>query len=193
MAVLSAIHVFEITTPAGTIPDAKARAAIHAAVSVLAAENLLIFTDTARTQSLWYWVKREAGKSRPRDHLYVKSQPGDLFLEVSLLRSSSTSVSSTPRAAFRAHRGRPPSLKNALDVERVTKAFFRDFQTEHLAFLELVEGIPDARERRWYASVLLNRLVVAPGFSKRNASLTLVKIPPATLTTSTGSSSHRPP
>ncbi|HRG54869.1 MAG TPA: hypothetical protein PLG56_02440, partial [Lacunisphaera sp.] len=72
VAVLSAIHVFEITTPAGTISDAKSRAAIHAAVSVLAAENLLIFTDAARTQSLWYWVKREEGKSRPRGHLSVK-------------------------------------------------------------------------------------------------------------------------
>lgn len=54
VAVLSGIHVFEITTPGGAIPDAKTRAAIHAAVSVLAAENLLIFTDAARTQSLWY-------------------------------------------------------------------------------------------------------------------------------------------
>ena len=34
----------------------------------------------ARTQSLWYWVKRESGRAQARDHLYVKGQPGDLFL-----------------------------------------------------------------------------------------------------------------
>lgn len=159
VAVLSAIHVFEISTPAGAIPDAKARAVIHAAVSVLAAENLLIFTDAARTQSLWYWVKREAGKSRPRDHLYVKGQPGDLFL--SKLAALVVDISELDT------RGNIPltevarRLKNALDVARVTKAFFRDFQTQHLAFLELIEGIPDARDRRWYASVLLNRLMFA--------------------------------
>ncbi|HOD48145.1 MAG TPA: hypothetical protein PKK58_12290, partial [Opitutaceae bacterium] len=81
VAVLSAIHVFEITTPEGSIPDAGGRAAIHAAVSKLAAENLLIFTDRragTASQSLWYWVKHEDGKARRRDHLYVKGQPGDL-------------------------------------------------------------------------------------------------------------------
>jgi hypothetical protein len=159
IAVLSAIHVFEITTPAGAIPDAKGRAAIHAAVSVLAAENLLIFTDTARTQSLWYWVKREEGKSRPRDHLYVKGQPGDLFL--SKLAAVVVDISELDAKGSIPLTEVARRLKSALDVERVTKAFFRDFQTQHLAFLELIEGIPDARERRWYASVLLNRLMFA--------------------------------
>ena len=157
VAVLSAIHVFEIATPLGTIPDAKARAAIHAAVSALAAENLLIFTDAARTQSLWYWVKREAGKSRPRDHLYVKGQPGDLFL--SKLAALVVDISELDAKGNIPLTEVARRLKNALDVERVTKAFFRDFQTQHLAFLELIEGIPDARDRRWYASVLLNRLM----------------------------------
>lgn len=157
VAVLSAIHVFEISTPAGAIPDAKTRAAIHAAVSVLAAENLLIFTDAARTQSLWFWVKREAGKSRPRDHLYVKGQPGDLFL--SKLAALVVDISELDAKGNIPLTEVARRLKNALDVERVTKAFFRDFQTQHLAFIELIEGIPDARDRRWYASVLLNRLM----------------------------------
>ncbi|MCP5524166.1 MAG: hypothetical protein H7A46_21740 [Verrucomicrobiales bacterium] len=65
VARLSGIAVFEVTTAAGAIPDAKTRAAIHKHVSELAYENLLIFTDQARTQSLWYWVKREAGKAHP--------------------------------------------------------------------------------------------------------------------------------
>jgi hypothetical protein len=157
VAVLSAIHVFEISTPAGAIPDAKTRAAIHATVSTLATENLLIFTDAARTQSLWYWVKREAGKSRPRDHLYVKGQPGDLFL--SKLAALVVDISELDAKGNIPLTEVARRLKNALDVERVTKAFFRDFQTQHLAFLELIEGIPDARDRRWYASVLLNRLM----------------------------------
>ena len=36
--------------------------------------------DERRTQSLWYWVKRQDGKAFPRDHIYVRGQPGDLFL-----------------------------------------------------------------------------------------------------------------
>ena len=36
---------------------------------------------------------------------------------------------------------------------------FRDFDKERLDFLNLIEGIEDDRLRRWYASVLLNRLM----------------------------------
>jgi hypothetical protein len=50
-------------------------------------------------------------------------------------------------------------LKQALDIERVTKKFYGEFQEQHLAFIELIEGIGDERDRRWYASVLLNRLM----------------------------------
>ena len=50
-------------------------------------------------------------------------------------------------------------MQSALDIERVTKKFFRDFQDQHVAFLELIRGIADERQRRWYASVLLNRLM----------------------------------
>ena len=157
VAVLSGIHVFEITTPDGQIPPAKARAAIHTAVSVLAAENLLIFTDAARTQSLWYWVKREAGKSHARDHLYVKGQPGDLFLsKLAAMVVDITELDAEGNIPVTevAHR-----LKAALDVERVTKKFYRDFDEQRLAFVELIEGVPDEHQRRWYASVLMNRLM----------------------------------
>jgi type I restriction-modification system DNA methylase subunit len=144
--------------PDGGIPtDKKTLAAIHAAVSVLAAENLLIFTDAARTQSLWYWVKRENGKSHPRDHLYVKGQPGDLF--ISKLASLVVDISELDAQGNIALTEVATRLKKALDVEHVTKKFYNEFQRQHLAFLELIEGIPDDRQRHWYASVLLNRLM----------------------------------
>jgi Alw26I/Eco31I/Esp3I family type II restriction m6 adenine DNA methyltransferase len=50
-------------------------------------------------------------------------------------------------------------LKNALDIERVTKKFFKDFESQHVRFLGLIEGIDNEADRRWYASVLLNRLM----------------------------------
>src|SRR2546425_475827 len=50
-------------------------------------------------------------------------------------------------------------LRAALDVERVTKRFYGEFQEQQIAFLELIRGVPDERQRRWYASVLLNRLM----------------------------------
>jgi type I restriction-modification system DNA methylase subunit len=156
VATLSGIGVFEITTPSG-IPDAGTRALIHKKVTDLCYENLLIFVDLGRSQSLWYWVKRESGKRFVRDHLYVKGQPGDLFLGklaamvVDISELEETGSLSITEAAKR--------LKDALDVERVTKIFFKEFEDAHVNFLDLIGGIDDERERRWYASVLLHRLM----------------------------------
>ena len=80
IAEASGVVVFEVTAKDGKIPEAKQRTAIHKEVTERIAENLLIFVDEERTRSLWYWVKREGTKRYFRDHLYVKGQPGDLFL-----------------------------------------------------------------------------------------------------------------
>jgi hypothetical protein len=157
IAELSGVVVFEITASDGRIPDAKTRAAIHKETAKLYHENLLIFVDEKRTQSLWYWVKREDGKSYPREHWYFQGQPGDLFL--SKLSSMVVDISELDEG------GRLPivevatRLKKALDIEHVTKKFYVEFQQEHIAFLEFIKGIDDERDRRWYASIMLNRLM----------------------------------
>src|SRR5947209_3659599 len=68
VAELSGVAVLEVIAADGAIPDAKARASIHHQISSHYHENLLVFVDAARTQSLWYWVKREQGKKFPREH-----------------------------------------------------------------------------------------------------------------------------
>src|SRR6202158_5785994 len=154
---LAGIAVFEVTAKDGAIPDAKTRAAIHKEISATHHENLLIFIDRNRTQSLWYWVKREGSKKYPRDHFYIKGQPGDLFLGklsgivFELGEFDESGNISVLEVANR--------LRNALDVERVTKKFYGEFQDLRIAFLEQIKGIPDDVQRRWYASVLLNRLM----------------------------------
>ena len=157
IAELSGVPVFEITVEDGDIPDAKTRAAIHKEVAKIHHENLLVFVDKERRQSLWYWVKREGKKHYPREHLYIRGQPGDLFLSklgsmvVDLSDFDETGAVPVVEVASR--------LQQALDVEKVTKKFYREFSTQHLAFLDLIQGIEDERQRRWYASVLLNRLM----------------------------------
>ena len=47
----------------------------------------------------------------------------------------------------------------AFDIERVTKAFYRDFDTHRLTFLKFIDGIGEVADREWYASVMLNRLM----------------------------------
>ena len=50
-------------------------------------------------------------------------------------------------------------VRAAFDVERVTKRFYDRFKTEHAQLLNFLEGIPDQEMERWYASVMLNRLM----------------------------------
>ena len=157
VAQLAGVLVFEVTAQDGRIPDAKTRALVHREIARQHHENVLIFLDQDHTQSLWYWVKRQDGKILPRDHLYVQGQPGDLFvskLGQMVFDISEFDVEGNVSLIDVARR-----VRAALDIERVTKRFYSDFQDQHLAFLELIQGVPDERQRRWYASVLLNRLM----------------------------------
>lgn len=157
IAQLAGVAVFEVTTSDGKIPNATTCRALADEVSKQHYENLLIFTDAARTQSLWLYVKREGGKTYPREHWYFKGQPGDLFLSklsgmvVDLGEFDAEGNIEVVKVARK--------LKDALDVERVTKKFFNEFYNEHIAFVDKIEGIGNERDRHWYASVLLNRLM----------------------------------
>ena len=157
IARLAGVTVFELTSAGSTIPEAKVRLAAHREISKLHHENLLIFLDRARTQSLWYWVRRDGVRTHPRDHYFSKGQPGDLFL--SKLSSLVVDIAELDAEGNIPVAEVATRLKNALDVERVTRRFFAEFHDQHLEFIEHIHGIPNERERRWYASVLLNRLM----------------------------------
>lgn len=159
IAQLSGFRVFEVTpADANTpLPNADTQAAIWKALDAHSIEKLVIFIDRARTQSLWYWRKREGARFLPRRHPYLKGQPGDLFLsKLAALVIDLSELDANGNLPITETANR---VRAALDIEQVTKAFFRDFQTQHAAFLESIGGISDVRDRRWYASVLLNRLM----------------------------------
>jgi hypothetical protein len=157
VAHLAGVAVFEVREDEGRIPDARTRAAVHKEVAKHHHENVLIFVDANRTQSLWYWAKRQDGKTYPREHLYVLGQPGDLF--VSKLGQMIFDLSEFDDEGNVSLIEVARRVRSALDVEPVTKKFFSEFQDQHLYLLELIEGVADEHQRRWYASVLLNRLM----------------------------------
>jgi hypothetical protein len=164
---LSGFRVFEIASndPETSFPDAKTQQALWKHIAPHAVENLLIFVDAARTRSAWLWMKRDGSgnspthrpKTQPRRHHYLKGQPGDLFL--SKLASLVVDLSELDEDGNIPITETAKRVRAGLDIETVTKAFFKDFQDEHGKLLLAIEGIPDPGERRWYASVLLNRLM----------------------------------
>ncbi len=157
IAQLAGVAVFEVTTDDGSIPNTTTCRALANDISQLHYENLLIFVDAARTQSLWLYVKREGRKAYPREHWYFKGQPGDLFL--SKLSAMVVDLSEFDNDGNIEVTKVARKLKDALDVERVTKRFYGEFYEEHLRFVELIEGIANRRDQEWYASIVLNRLM----------------------------------
>ena len=149
----------------GGWPDEAQRMRVWKHIARSHAENLIIFTERqARPlQSQWYWVKRSkdpaTGKPRltPRRHEYFAGQPVDLF--ASKLQAMVVELSELDSA------GRLPVLEAArriqaaLDADKTTKKFFTAYQQQHLELLGHIKGIDNERDKRWYASVLLNRLM----------------------------------
>lgn len=51
------------------------------------------------------------------------------------------------------------ALQDAISVEKVTKKFYDEFKKQKEAFIGKITGIGSEADRKWYASVLLNRLM----------------------------------
>ncbi|MEZ2275418.1 MAG: DNA methyltransferase [Microcoleus sp.] len=154
IAQLLGVVVYEITTARGHIPNANQRLTIYREIVQISRENILIFIDANRTKSLWYWVKQEGAKLYPRDHVYVKREPCDLLLSKVTALKVDLAELETLSVIDVAER-----LQAGLDVERVTKKFFEEFKQQHVEFLSVISGIEKETDRRWYTSVLLNRLM----------------------------------
>ena len=139
------------------LPDHTTRLKLDRALAQTSFEHLIVFATPDRVQQSWVWVRREPGRPlSARTHEFNRAQPGDSLLQklqvlyVSLEEEeqgdlSTITIAGRARAAF--------------DIERVTKAFYRDFDTHRKAFLKFIDGIGEVADREWYASVMLNRLM----------------------------------
>lgn len=157
IAELSGAVVFEITTPNGIVPEPKQRFAIAKEIQKQHYENVLIFIDKDRKESIWHWLKNQDKKILSREHFYFRHQPGDGF--IAKIASLVVDMSEFDKDGNIAIAEVASRIKSALDIERVVKRFFKDYQQEYLVFLNLIEGIENEADRRWYASVILNRLM----------------------------------
>jgi hypothetical protein len=154
IAQVAGVAVYEVV--AGQMPGETVRQEIYRQTVEVSAENLLIFVDEDRSQSYWYWVKRDGKKSIARHLSYYKGQSGDLILGKlgALVFELEDFELGDPTVVDAAKR-----LQAALDIEKVTKKFFAEFKVHLEWFVLQIKGIDDEKDRRWYASVILNRLM----------------------------------
>ncbi len=150
------MQVFQYDAPSGDcFPDYDLRRKIERQVAKLAHEHIIIYTDAAKTAQKWQWVRRETGRPLAcRESGFDKGQAGEALVQklqvlaVALDEEESLSLVDVTRRA-----------RKAFDVDRVTKRFYDRFKDEHAKFLKFIQGIAEAADREWYASLMLNRLM----------------------------------
>lgn len=128
VAQLSGAVVFEVFAADGKIPERNLRPRVEHEIAKLHQENVIIFVDENRTNSLWLWTKIENKKKYPREHLYIKGQPVDLML--GKIMAMNFDISEFDEEGRISIVSVAQKLEKALNIERVTKnstAIFRNF------------------------------------------------------------------
>jgi hypothetical protein len=161
-------------TPDGNIPDYKVRKKIETKVTKLFQEHLIIFINRSKTQQIWLYVVRQAGKpvKATETRYYHGQNPELLFQRAAGIffqldeEEKITIVDVTRRIAENFNR----------NAEGVVKRFYTDFSKHHQSFYDFVSGIDDHidefnakqtkssnktenKKKQWYVSLTLNRLM----------------------------------
>ena len=137
--------------------DIPERSELHRVVRRLkrfSRDQLVVFVSP--DQHLWLWPEqRPSGVGyRLVDHVYASTTPTEALLQ-RLVQASFTLAEEDGLTATSVL----ARIRRSFNADRVTKSFYREFQKHHKDFVTEVEGIPTVENRRWYVSVLLNRLM----------------------------------
>lgn len=134
-------------------PKYATRRKIDSMVGKTAREHIIIFQDRAKSVQIWQWVRRESGKpSAAREQIFYAGQSGDGL--VHKIQAIAFGIEDEANVAQTVAK-----VGTAFDVEKVTKRFYESFKSEHDELLSFTDGIPDTEMKRWYVSVMLNRLM----------------------------------
>ena len=140
----------------GNIPQYPIRRKIESQVAKRTFEHLIVFVDASRTVQKWQWVKRESGKPLScNEQDFFSRQTGQPVLQ----RLQSVAFTLEDEAKGIGISDVTSKMKRAFDVERVTKRFYDRFSKELTVFGNFIEGIVAQRDRDWYASLMLNRMM----------------------------------
>ena len=114
----------------------------------VAHQHLVLFSDDNSFFEISYLSKQD----HPRKHSYFKGQSGDYF--ISKLTNIHFGIEDEPKIKEIGEK-----LEKAFDTEKVTKRFYEDFKANHFNFQKYISGIKNEEEKKWYASLILNRLM----------------------------------
>lgn len=141
------------------LPAANVRRTLDELVRKRVEEHLLIFTDPAGDRQLWQFEIRDLDKTRRQfvAEYHHHQTPRLLWQRVSGMAFSMEEEDDLTLPDVR----RRVQEQLATNAEAVTKDFYKGFATQHKAFMQQIQGLPAGADddRRWYASLMLNRLM----------------------------------
>ncbi|OKH17066.1 Eco57I restriction-modification methylase domain-containing protein [[Limnothrix rosea] IAM M-220] len=144
------------------IPTKKVQRSLDRQLREYSQSHLLIFCDQAQTEQVWMWVKKEGRKRKPIFHGHKRTQSTEGIiqkLEPLFFSIDEEDEATLVKAVEKVGKG--------FNIEQVTKQFFQDFEGLHQNFCLEIVGIENENDRRWYASVVLNRLMFVYFLQKR--------------------------
>ncbi len=155
--------VWKCESDDGRIPDYATRRQVDTKITGQTFEHMIVFVDGARREQVWQWVLRETDKPAvSREYTFSAGQTGEPVLQ--RLQKLAFGIDEEESLTISLVTDR---VKNALNVEKITKKFYEDYQNEADAFREFITGIHMPGEADWYASLMLNRLMFIYFIQKR--------------------------
>jgi len=135
------------------VPTADVQHRVDMRVAARAAERLLIFTDDER--QVWRWPEpRKSGGVKLVPQVSSRKAPAPSLIQ--RLAGIKFTYAEEEALTLPQVKGR---VRTQFNVEAVTARFYERFETQHSNLQDGLEGISDAELRRWYASLLMNRLM----------------------------------
>ncbi len=142
VAEISGVPVLKFEYVAG-----ERRKKIHNKIKQKYHKHLLLFSNDKS-----FYLSYLSKEGDLRTHNYFKEQSGDAF--ISKLASIHFGIEDVPKISEIAN-----NLDKAFDTEKVTKKFYEDFKNNHFSFQKYISGIKSEEDKKWYSSIILNRLM----------------------------------
>ena len=148
IAEISGVPVLKFNRQAFNQSFKVASKKFHKAIQREYHKHLLLFSDEKSFFTLSY-LSKEGQVCR---HDYFKGQSGDYF--ISKLTSVHFGIEETLKIKDIGEK-----LEKAFNTEKITKRFYQDFRDNQDQFQKYIEGVKTEEEKKWYASLILNRLM----------------------------------
>jgi hypothetical protein len=146
----------------GKIPSKNIRQQIERKVSKQHFEHLIVYSNCEKSEQIWQLVIQQENKPRQtREFPWKIHQDTNVLFQ--RMRNLLFTLDEEDNITIIDVKQRISA--NFQNTEKVTKKFYTEFKKQHTKFLDFITGIDDDltnkenRNKQWYASLMLNRLM----------------------------------